>query len=638
MSTNHEDMVSKSNVGKKSVSSEDYFTSWRKGHSLNIFLPNRIKEKINRDVIEEANKKTFKNNGDKEVFIKKTMDKKFKTAITTNPVPYGPLVKNQQTYDFEFIAKSLLRGDDVTFKQVTKVDEKKATQIIGVKVSVGDREFDLNDIVQKMDLRFVEFDENSKENYINFIENNSKVNKHETDRNIYPKFPGSGILKEEVMRLKDRKENPKHNYEGETIEAGKLNDLHYAEMAAVNIYTQDYYRHINDLLRSDWPKFSKNDSIDTKKLKEVIIHTTMAASGLNKSPDKTIDFTYRVDKAGLPDSLVKDRKKSVESNKDNPYVTFETGGFLSSSKERPAEAWVGGTKYGTTFYNVIGKNVESISYFHAYKEREVLLPPTQMQWVSYKTEGNRDYFLARPVYTPLGLRDAKRNKMGTEIYTEEDPNAHQLNLLNSLSSAVVEMIDSTPNKTRLKNHLMKIIKNEHLSNVAKLNEIKKEIAVTYGINSSFSVDLPVSNLVQECEANIFKLEQIKQKMSRNDDKVSVAENASTIFSSKNEINDSKNTLKEKESETKYNPGAMPLIGVGVASLESKSHNANIEKDYNLPSVKKANETEINPGTMPLVGVGVASLASEIYKTKIKNIKKENVLDDNYIDTLSTTLD
>lgn len=195
---------------------------------------------------------------------------------------------------------------------------------------------------------------------------------------------------------------------------GIAKKISLAEKEAINIYTGSAYFRMNAFLRGNL-----NSAIDTdnpkeidRRFKEILLNSAVAISGLNKMPDfipppnhdgSVSKHLYRGEYS-VPDAVLEKRQRAVQEGGD---ITLE-GGFLSTAYQRPAEGFFGeSAKCGIMFINLKGKNITPLSQFGS-GEREVLMPPTHIQW-RYHKDVKSDYyqttvalFLAKPVTAPIG--------------------------------------------------------------------------------------------------------------------------------------------------------------------------------------------------------------------------------------------
>lgn len=117
----------------------------------------------------------------------------------------------------------------------------------------------------------------------------------------------------------------------------------------------------------------------------ILLEAAAAISGLNKLPDYEITgkqqskFLYRFDE-NVPTAIIKAR---IDAVNNGGGITTEMG-LASTSHTHGSESFTD-RNIITIFENAKGKSIESLSHFHGDKtEREVLLPPTKVQWLHYK--------------------------------------------------------------------------------------------------------------------------------------------------------------------------------------------------------------------------------------------------------------
>ena len=158
-------------------------------------------------------------------------------------------------------------------------------------------------------------------------------------------------------------------------------------------------------------------------IKEVLLHVAVAVSGLNKLPDytpplgedgKPLKYLYRAE-GELPEDILKKRKWAVLQGGG---ITTEMG-FLSTSYFKPAEGFFSEhSTSGILIRSLKGKKITPLSQF-GNAEREILLPPTQMQWQYHKEiitdifKRTMSLFIAKPVTVAPELAiDYKPRKKG----------------------------------------------------------------------------------------------------------------------------------------------------------------------------------------------------------------------------------
>ena len=190
-----------------------------------------------------------------------------------------------------------------------------------------------------------------------------------------------------------------------------LKELHLGELAALNIYTQGYYKNINGLLRGMKP-FQHGSPTYQRDMRELILHIGVALSGVNKGKSSKLPMTYRYDK-NLPEEILKQRIKCAQSKGAN-IITFEDAAFVSSALVAPLRDFKG--RYRTVFHGLHGLNVSSISYYP--KEREFLIPPSKMKYLTHQIDRKgQHYFLACPVIAPTSTQGILNLKGGGSYET-----------------------------------------------------------------------------------------------------------------------------------------------------------------------------------------------------------------------------
>lgn len=168
----------------------------------------------------------------------------------------------------------------------------------------------------------------------------------------------------------------------------KHHELHYAEKLAINVYTGSAYGPINNLLRLA-PTFDSSDQV--AELKELLVHSVVCASGLNRTMEKHKKSVFRGDN-NLPGELLVQRKEDAGLG-NSTYMH----GFISASANKLNDAWAGPVR--SVFTNgVYGVDISALSY-HPH-EAEVLLLPTHVIWEGSMEEDDVHYFKARTIWSP----------------------------------------------------------------------------------------------------------------------------------------------------------------------------------------------------------------------------------------------
>ncbi len=152
-------------------------------------------------------------------------------------------------------------------------------------------------------------------------------------------------------------------------------DLSLAEMRSINIYTGGAYNDMNIFLRRK-PEFF-HQPLDV--MKAIMIHSIMCCSALTKTPDRSIQETFRVEKIPTDNTRTLYLQKRINAAKEQTIIYLE--GFVSTSVGAPTQS--GDIVY--LFKNLKGKYIKPLSQCPA--ENEYLIPPTQIRVERY--DGDR---------------------------------------------------------------------------------------------------------------------------------------------------------------------------------------------------------------------------------------------------------
>ncbi len=183
----------------------------------------------------------------------------------------------------------------------------------------------------------------------------------------------------------DQKANPEY-FRKLDPDNTKLSHLSDAEIAGINIYTT-YSEEMNDFLEG------KMQFGNIEKLKEVVLSSLFCAAGLNKTPVENYHTTYR-GSSSTGASLEEKKRLAITGE-----LYYEKG-FTSTSFGTAMEDWIKSSALIFTG-GILGQNISLISCYP--KEKEILILPTQIQYLgSYEEEGIT-YFLAKSVRTISGL-------------------------------------------------------------------------------------------------------------------------------------------------------------------------------------------------------------------------------------------
>ena len=166
----------------------------------------------------------------------------------------------------------------------------------------------------------------------------------------------------------------------------------FEEMQAIYIYTSDFYKKINGLMRDDTGDFDyRTANHDT--LRCALVNAVMVASGLRKVPTTHIPVSYRGANMGT------DTKHQQRIQAAAKQDVIELDGFVSSSIEKNAAFTHKPIIY--TLTQLRGAYIAPIS--DEPYEREYLIPQTHVQLTSYQFEGGKHLFDARLV-SELGAK------------------------------------------------------------------------------------------------------------------------------------------------------------------------------------------------------------------------------------------
>lgn len=233
--------------------------------------------------------------------------------------------------------------------------------------------------------------------------------------NAYHKLLVSGRLFEQPFLSRHGRKPTEKDFDDQE-EDGGCKKLSLAEKEAINIYTGNSYSAMNNLMRGNVDRaiekfhipqmMTKNARIN-HSIKETLLHIAVAISGLNKLPDyippagpngEPAKYLYRGENYISKEDLEK-RKWAVLKGGG---ITTEMG-FLSTSYLKPAEGFFNEhVKSAVMVRSLKGKNITCLSQF-GKGEREILLPPTQMQWQYHKDiitdiyKNTMALFIAKPV-------------------------------------------------------------------------------------------------------------------------------------------------------------------------------------------------------------------------------------------------
>lgn len=300
-------------------------------------------------------------------------------------------IKNVETELLEQLIKNLLKDfDSVKFV-------KKDNRYLAIS---GGKLYQFSTLLERANFNLISLREEDFKGYQNLIDNNQLLHQ--------PYLQTSGYKPSE--RDFDQAD-PEH----------LCRTLSFAEKEAINVYTGNFYRSINALMRGQiddainynylLPSMLTPQAKANQTIKEGLLHIALAVSGLNKLPDyippngpdgKPAKYLYRAE-GYVPDDVLAKRKWSVLQGGE---ITIEMG-FISAAFEKPAGGFFNeNAQAAILIKNLKGKKVTPLSQF-GNTEREILLPPTQMQWLYHKDiitdvfKKQMALFIAKPVTVNL---------------------------------------------------------------------------------------------------------------------------------------------------------------------------------------------------------------------------------------------
>lgn len=182
--------------------------------------------------------------------------------------------------------------------------------------------------------------------------------------------------------------------------------LSLIERHVLNLYTQSEH---TISLRFIEGRLNDLSEYSLDRFKVFLLLTTLQVSALNKIPDKEEllhpAFFYRSESSRLPEHVLNERIRAVEKG---GLVT--TQGFMSTSIGWPCTKFSDRKVY-TLFEISKGKSISGLS--RCPEEYEVLIPPTQVQWLyhhQYFHKGEEKHvFIARAVTTPIDTSTMAEN-------------------------------------------------------------------------------------------------------------------------------------------------------------------------------------------------------------------------------------
>lgn len=340
----------------------------------------------------------------------------------------GPLPKSIYTYQLHILIRKLMKNDDFDLNKINN------QYIIIFK---DNSEFNLN-IMQYANMEHLTLGPSDFQLYNSYYEKSKGMKAKLNDADI-----------KKLQKI--------------------YTDLSPAEMKAINIYTSEFYRPMNALIKGNFKNFDEYFSKDKKQLgkryiKDIIIQSAMCGNGLSKIPDKKIKKTYRAEKI-FNEDMHQERIKLASEKKVIAFNNFVSSSIDKKSVEKFAEIAERDRNEAHQvrfeFTNLKGKYIAPLSVHK--KEQEFLIPPTQVQLSGYKEENGVSVFQGSLVTDLANLNDEVLNIDSVKIKSLKE----QLNidLINSIKDNVNDFLNK--NITKLQNRLSK---NSWLNNNEKITK------------------------------------------------------------------------------------------------------------------------------------------------------------------------
>jgi len=261
---------------------------------------------------------------------------------------YGPLPKSPETYELEKLTRKMMENENFFIENINGDNYFKFTDGTEYNWTKIRANCDLQhiDLVQSDFDLFRKFMKIPRVNYYN------PSNLSEWKTYLY------------LLKL----------YQGRIPES----PMNFAEMMAINAYTGSSFMNMNELMygKMNFAFISKDD------IRQSLVLAVMCASGLRKMPMTEIKTSYRG--ASFPN-------KDFENEHIEAFLkkgVIKLSGFVSSSIEASHAMPTQPVHY--TFHNLRGAYIAAISKFPS--EKEYLIPPTQIQILSYNSINNKHNF------------------------------------------------------------------------------------------------------------------------------------------------------------------------------------------------------------------------------------------------------
>lgn len=371
-----------------------------------------------------------------------------------------------------------------------------------------------------------------------------------------------------------------------------LDNLSFAEMAAINIYTQNYYREMNSTLRGAMRLSTTRDDAD-REMTANILCTAMATHGLKAMKCTKVQYGVRGEDI-FSQAVHAERMQACESGR----ITDEDG-FISSSNEGLQPLFE--SEVTIMYHDVYGVDVKNLSYFPNEAEY-LIMPGTQVRWEAHGVDSNdgndtpRTYFIARNVTTPEQVFVVKPYD---EIFDS---------LIIALGKLADEVEDAQEDLRDIINKIAVVIMNENINSEQKcelldgfLNEAIS--AITLKAESQNNIHLVrLCTLIESIDREV--MPNIVQELVRRNvsdagardalDELTSQEGGGSSFSTGNEREDNENSSFMKGMSYR---DEQPSLDEAAARAEVKTE-ALARPSVGAESINKPNEIEPVKNSVP----------------------------------------
>ncbi|KTC65263.1 ADP-ribosyltransferase exoenzyme [Legionella adelaidensis] len=354
---------------------------------------------------------------------------------------FGPLPKSSLTYQFEELTRKLLAKEE--FRRV----EENGSQLLQFR---DGRIFNLTEIVTHANLSHLQFGVSDEEQYVDYCHSTS---------NIKPWTPTGDFPSRSYFDQQEKAYVAQHNLEKDTE---LYPELSYADKLAINVYTTNTYKQINQLLRGQYP-YKK---IPDTWLRDTIIHTAFSGRALGKQSNVVVPGVFRYE-SEFNDNI----KKRV--------ALCETGeaevvkGFISTGI-KPAEKFT--NKVAIFYSNMPGQLIGPLS---AYPwEDEYLIPPAQIKYTNYRVENGVHYFEATPILDLSSI-----DKKAKTLPSPEEENKYKCAELMAHFKTFRRMLEKNCSTTELAKY------KEEISAIESEISIQEKLVETMHSQAQFSTQL-----------------------------------------------------------------------------------------------------------------------------------------------------